>query len=196
MSAGKPITGDGLRLREKKIIIRSHLSITRHPLVMWKRKERVKKGREVSEGGREGRMKKVERSCYSCFELVSSKKNKKRRRRRIPGWLVEDVGHHLCRAALAHAKQPHMHTHWDIYSEFSKLLSPHPNRGGHKRGHNKAINAGGGWARHAGWEAPAAQRQHILHQRYCHSDGLWAERPWAGWRGWGDTWDGLSLKYI
>lgn len=39
--------------KKKKIIIRSHLSITRHPLVMWKRKERVKKGREVSEGGRD-----------------------------------------------------------------------------------------------------------------------------------------------
>jgi len=49
MSAGKPITEDGLRLRKKKkSIIRSHLSITRHPLVMWKRKERVKRG----EGGK------------------------------------------------------------------------------------------------------------------------------------------------
>lgn len=41
-----------------------------------------------------------------------------------------------------------------IYSEFSKLLSAHPNRGAHKRGHNKAINrgggGGGGQARHAG----------------------------------------------
>lgn len=55
---------------EKKIIIRSHLSITRHPLVMWKRKERVKRGREGNERGRyrEGHMKKVEWSCYStCF---------------------------------------------------------------------------------------------------------------------------------
>lgn len=58
MSAGKPITEDGLRLR-KKIIIRSHLSITQHPLVMWKRKERVKRGREGNERGRyrEGHMK-------------------------------------------------------------------------------------------------------------------------------------------
>lgn len=29
-----------------------------------------------------------------------------------------------------------------------------------------------------GLYAPAAQRRHILHQYYCHSDGLWGEQPW------------------
>lgn len=49
--------------------------------------------------------------------------------------------------------------------------------------------------------ASAAQRRDILHQYYCHSDGLWGKQPRGGVGGdieseeggW-DTCDGLSLK--
>ena len=56
-----------------------------------------------------------------------------------------------------------------------------------------------------GLYAPAAQRQHILHQHHCHSDGLRGEQPRdrrgdgggkeiESERGGWDTCDGLSLE--